>query len=55
MNAVHPYHRPESYEELVRVVLSFHDTTFECVARSYAVERFDGPLSAVIAEMQRRL
>ena len=55
MNAIHPYHRPEAYEELVHVVLSFHDSTFECVARSYAVETLEGPLARVLAEMQRRL
>ena len=32
MNAVHPGHSPESFEALIHYVLSFHDSTFECVA-----------------------
>ncbi|HRG15034.1 MAG TPA: hypothetical protein PLB00_03510 [Pseudomonadota bacterium] len=38
MNSVHPYHRPEHFRELRHFVLSFHDTTFECIATRYAVE-----------------
>lgn len=37
MNRVHPYHRPERYSELRHFVLSFHDSTFECVARTVEV------------------
>jgi hypothetical protein len=33
MNAVHPHHKPDVFAQLHHFVLSFHDTTFECVAR----------------------
>ncbi len=42
MNSVHPYHHEEVFAELEHFVLLFHDTTFECVARGYAVETADG-------------
>lgn len=31
MNRVHPYHRPEHFEQLHHFVFAFHDSTFECV------------------------
>jgi hypothetical protein len=37
MNAVHEYHRPEAFAELQHFVLTFHDTTFECVALTFEV------------------
>ena len=33
MNAVHPRHNPERFRELKHFVLTFHDSTFECIAR----------------------
>ncbi len=33
-NRVHPAHRPETFDRLRHFVLTFHDTTFECVATS---------------------
>jgi hypothetical protein len=33
MNAVHPHHNPERFQNLKHFVLSFHDSTFECIAR----------------------
>jgi hypothetical protein len=35
MNSVHEHHRPEAFAELTHFVLTFHDTTFECVAGSF--------------------
>jgi hypothetical protein len=32
MNSVHPRHDPERFRALTHCVLSFHDSTFECVA-----------------------
>jgi hypothetical protein len=37
MNSVHRHHRPEAYAQLSHFVLSFHDSTFECVARELQV------------------
>jgi hypothetical protein len=38
MNSVHEYHRPEAFAELSHFVLTFHDTTFECVAASFELD-----------------
>lgn len=38
MNSVHPNHRRERYEQLNHYVLSFHDSTFECVAEGMVHE-----------------
>jgi len=55
MNSVHPYHRPERYAALRHFVLSFHDTTFECVAEGYSYEFGEGPLDELVAAEARRL
>lgn len=55
MNSVHPYHRPERFAELRHFVLSFHDSTFECVAKSYCHELGNGPLTELIARHAARL
>jgi len=47
MNSVHPLHRRERYLELRHVILSFHDSTFECVAERYEVSVHAGPLGRV--------
>ena len=36
-NRVHPRHSPESFADLRHFILPFHDSTFECVARSVEV------------------
>ncbi len=42
MNSVHPYHRPEAYDKLRHFILSFHDSTFECLAQGYSVSPYRG-------------
>ena len=37
MNRVHPSHRAEAFDRYRHFVLTFHDTTFECVAVSASV------------------
>lgn len=37
MNAVHPYHRDEQFNGFRHLVFSFHDTTFECIAKGYRI------------------
>ncbi|HYE94937.1 MAG TPA: hypothetical protein VD962_01910, partial [Rubricoccaceae bacterium] len=37
MNRVHPYHKPARFERLRHIVLTFHDTTFECVTSRFSV------------------
>ncbi|MBI3712151.1 MAG: hypothetical protein HY253_04195 [Burkholderiales bacterium] len=51
MNAVHPYHKPEHFKDYKHFVLSFHDTTFECVAVSYSCEVHRGNLQQVMVEL----
>ena len=55
MNAVHPQHRPESYLKYRHVVLTFHDSVFECVARSYACELALGPLTILVSRLSVEL
>lgn len=55
MNSVHPYHRPERFAEFRHFVLSFHDSTFECVARSYGHELGYGPLNELVAKQTAQL
>ena len=55
MNSVHPYHKPERFERLRHYVFAFHDSTFECIAESYIVTEHEGPLQAILAEMEKRL
>jgi len=48
MNRVHPGHRPEYFSNYRHIVLSFHDSTFECVAATYSYELTRGPLTEVV-------
>lgn len=48
MNAVHPYHRPEPFSAYRHIVLAFHDSTFECVAKGYVSELATGPLTQIL-------
>lgn len=54
MNRVHPSHTAEMFAAYRHFVLSFHDTTFECVARACAWEVGAGPLTAIIANEAAR-
>jgi hypothetical protein len=35
MNSVHPRHIPGQYSEFKHLILAFHDSVFECVAKGY--------------------
>jgi hypothetical protein len=37
LNRAHPYHRDEHFAVYRHFVIPFHDETFECLARGYAV------------------
>ena len=51
MNRVHPYHDRHGFLEGKRhFVVSFHDSTFECIARGYSVECVYGSLVSCFAE-----
>jgi|WetSurMetagenome_2_1015567.scaffolds.fasta_scaffold147713_2 hypothetical protein len=51
MNEVHPLHHPSRFEGLHHFVLSFHDSTFEVIARTYAVSVARAPLFALLPRM----
>jgi hypothetical protein len=51
MNSVHEHHRPADFLLLRHYIFAFHDSTFECAARGFTVERRDGPLADVVADM----
>ena len=50
-NRVHPSHSPESFADLRHFILPFHDSTFECVARS--VEVSDGNADSLTTAAKR--
>jgi hypothetical protein len=37
MNSVHPRHDPSRFEQLNHFIFTFHDSVFECVAKSFEV------------------
>ena len=55
MNEVHPYHRPENFEDYKHFILSFHDSTFECIARDFKVETILGNMRQAINVMSEKL
>lgn len=55
MNSVHPYHKPERFERLTHYILTFHDSTFECLAESFSVKVVVGPLQFLLEEIDKFL
>lgn len=55
MNSVHPHHRAERFAKLRHFVLTFHDSTFECVASRYDITKHTGPLDQVTEWMRAQL
>jgi hypothetical protein len=55
MNSVHPYHKQDTFLGLHHFILTFHDSTFECVAKNFTVKVLEGPVGRVINEMQKNL
>ncbi len=48
MNAVHPFHRRLRFlKDKRHFVFAFHDSTFECIAKGYTVERVQGSIREV--------
>ena len=49
MNAVHPYHVKDRFLEGKRhFILTFHDSTFECVARNYSFKIGNGSIKSAL-------
>lgn len=55
MNSVHPSHSAAMFRSLRHYVFAFHDSTFECVARSVSWSIHPGPLLGLVPLMQTRL
>lgn len=56
MNAVHPYHDKRSFMETKKhFVFSFHDSTFECVAKSFSVDIFTGSVRSMVPQMLKSM
>ena len=55
INSVHRCYRPESWRDRTHFVFWFHDSTFECVARSFKVEAHRTRMRALLGLMTERL
>jgi hypothetical protein len=55
INRLHHMYRPESWRDLYHYIFWFHDSTFECIARSYAVETHRTSMRALLGIMVERL
>lgn len=55
MNSVHPQHRPESFKAYRHYVGTFHDSTFECVARGFDVQVHRGSMRSALERMLQLL
>ena len=56
MNRVHPDHDRESFlKDKVHFIASFHDSTFECVAKGYSYEIVRGSMEDAIRIMAEKV
>jgi hypothetical protein len=55
MNSVHPSHRPERFDCLRHFVFAFHDTTFECVAKSFEFSIRQGSVVEILENAVKEL
>jgi len=51
MNSIHPYHRPEAFSDRRHLILTFHDSIFECIAKDFVVEQRVGSLRSVLPSL----
>ena len=52
MNSVHPYHGKRSFlKDKRHFVLAFHDSTFECIAKGYTIERSEGSIREILSRL----
>jgi len=54
-NSVHPRHRAERFKLLHHYIFTFHDSTFECVAKGYRISEHRQPISELLPVMISRL
>jgi hypothetical protein len=50
-NRVHPHHSADRWFELTHYLITFHDETFERIARSHRVAAIDSSFPAAISSM----
>ena len=55
INSVHRCYRPESWRDRSHFIFWFHDSTFECVARSFQVETHRTSMKELLGIMVERL
>jgi hypothetical protein len=55
INSVHCGYRADSWNDLNHYIFWFHDTTFECVARSFSVETFRESFRDMLFRIASRL
>jgi hypothetical protein len=55
VNAVHPMHSPELFEDCRHFIFAFHDSTFECVAKDFTVTIYESTMTSLLPEMGRLL
>ena len=55
INRVHPQYDPAMWTGLTHYIFWFHDSTFECIARSFKVEQFKGSMAELLAVVSKRL
>ena len=55
IDSVHPTYDPKWWDRFNHYILTFHDTTFECVAQGYEVRRLGASLKEAAQEVLQRL
>lgn len=55
MNRVHPHHRAENYASHRHFIFTFHDSTFECVARDFVATSVRLSEEDLMKEISRRV
>lgn len=50
MNSVHPHHTPKLFAGYRHFIFTFHDSTFECIARSFTVTVQPGSVAEVLRQ-----
>ena len=51
MNRVHPMHSATLFEDCRHFIFTFHDSTFECVANSYAISKSQGSMIEILERL----
>jgi hypothetical protein len=51
MNSVHPHHNPDRFWASKHFILTFHDSTFECIADGYDIEIARGTPNGAVPRM----